>query len=130
MTNNYGPSPNGWMNGQTNAPYTGPNQSPPQILPRYQVQRVTEQEAMDFPMGPNSSIFMADKEHPNRIFLVLTDDLGYKTIKAINGKFENEADNTSMDAIVKRLDRLEELVNERYNSRSSKSKQPTTEPGA
>lgn len=98
------------------------------ILPRYEIVKVKggRQGALEFPMGPNSSIFLADEENPSRIWMVMTDALSTKTVIAINGTVENEEEKEklSLEEFDKRLRKVEELLSEqRTNStRGSKSK--------
>ena len=104
-----------------------PMPQPSQPVPRYQVAVVEgEKGVYDFPMGPNSSIFLADKTDKNRIWFCATDDMGFKKVRAITCSFPSDENN--IDDISKRLKKLEDIVNERFvNSRSSKSRTADSE---
>lgn len=98
-------------------------------LPRYQIALVDgEKGANDFPMGPNSSIFLADKTNRNRIWLCTTDEMGFKRVRPIDSKMADEP-GEEIEDFSKRLKRLEDIVNERLvNTRGNKSKPTASDP--
>lgn len=112
-----------------NPPTYPPTQSyqPPPTqsrIPRYEVAKVKgRQGVLDFPMGPNSSIFLADLTNEHRIWLAVTDAQCVKTITPLDCNVATE-ENISMADINNRLKRLEEMIlnEQRLGSRSSKSK--------
>ncbi len=99
-------------------------------IPRYEIAKVNgRQGALEFPMGPNSSIFLGDNTNENRIWMVITDSVGTRKVISIKGTIDEEADpetkeKRSPEEFDKRLKRVEELINEQRtnNSRSSKPK--------
>lgn len=97
--------------------------------PRYEIAKVNgRQGALEFPMGPNSSIFLGDTTNENRIWMVMTDSVGNKKIVPILGTIDEDdqeiKEKKTIEELDKRLKRVEELLNEQRanNSRSSKSK--------
>lgn len=98
-----------------------------QQLPHYDVKRVDgENGARSLPMGPNSSTFAADNTKEDRIWLIMTDAVGYRTVRPIKAKFEDILDQQNLQdtllAISDRLSRLEERMNnnDQFNSRGTK----------
>lgn len=97
-------------------------------IPRYEVAKVKgRQGVLDFPMGPNSSIFLADLTNEHRIWLAVTDDQCVKTITPLDCNVATE-ENLSMADINNRLKRLEEMIlnEQRLGSRNTKSKSAAT----
>ena len=98
-----------------------------QQFPHYEVKRVNgENGARALPMGPNSSTFAADNTKEDRIWLIMTDAAGYRTVRPIKAKFEDVIDQQNLQdtllAISDRLSRLEERMNnnDQFNSRGTK----------
>ena len=98
-----------------------------QQFPHYEVKRVDgENGARALPMGPNSSTFAADNTKEDRIWLIMTDAAGYRTVRPIKAKFEDVIDQQNLQdtllAISDRLSRLEERMNnnDQFNSRGAK----------
>lgn len=109
--------------------FNNPQQAMPnmQQLPHYEVKRVDgENGARALPMGANSSVFAADNTKEDRIWLIMTDAVGYRTVRPIKAKFEDVIDQRGLQdtllAISDRLSRLEERMNnnDQFNSRSAK----------
>lgn len=107
-----------------------PSAMPPsmQQLPHYEVKRVDgENGAWSIPMGPNSSLFVADNQKEDRIWLIMTDGAGYRTVRPIKATFEDIVTQQNIQEtlmlISDRLARLEEKYDgEQLNSRSSKQR--------
>lgn len=69
-------------------------------IPRYEVAKVKgRQGVLDFPMGPNSSIFLADLTNEHRIWLAVTDAQCVKTITPLDCNVATEVFITSFDYV-------------------------------
>ena len=66
-------------------------------------------------MEPNSSVYVQDSTKGDRIFLLMTDGAGYKSVKGIIGVFEEEQEKaqqeSAMASLEARIKRLEDTLN-------------------
>lgn len=77
-----------------------------------------------FQLSPNSSILLLDESAP-RLFLKQTDGAGYPTITAYKLEPYVEEKQPELSDILARLNKLEETVNAKSNTSSTKRKQTT-----
>lgn len=124
-------------------PYTGrydmqpqypfyPNAQMPQA-PQEQVTRVTGIDgARAIQLGPNSSKICIDETRDNRLFLILTDGAGFKTVRPMRCEFEDIEPEPQQDdrigAIEKRLKELEGVVNDKLNIGNARKRNTADEP--
>ena len=102
--------------------------------PKHEIIRVNGKNGAEaLQMAPNSSIFVADETNANRIWLCMTDGAGFKTVRAIRCVFEDvieqEQANTQLASFEERLAKLEGIVNDKFNPRSTKSGKNSAESG-
>lgn len=66
-------------------------------------------------MEPNSSVYVQDSTKGDRIFLLMTDGAGYKSVKGIIGVFEEEQEKAQQESAIAsleaRIKRLEDTLN-------------------
>lgn len=77
--------------------------------------------AQAYQLGPNCSTLLLDETAP-RVFLAQTDGAGYKSITAYRLEPYEEAPEISNQDLLKRIEKLEEMVNEQSDHRHG---QPT-----
>ena len=112
---------------------TAPQFTRMSYAPHYQIVKVNGQAGTrSFQMAPNSSIFLADSNNPNIIWLVQTDGAGYLTATPLDVQIHQEAPQPSINNLEERIKHLEEMY-ERLDSGFSKQpkkqrqQQPTGE---
>ena len=71
---------------------------------------------------PNSSALLLDETSP-KLFLVQTDGAGYKNITAYQLIPCEEEKQPTINDILERISKLEELINAKYNTSNDKRKQ-------
>lgn len=97
------------------------------LYPQYEIIQVSGENGVDaFPMGPNSSILLADQTAPI-IWLVRTDGAGYKSVKipydVTPHKNAPQIDVNSLEQRVKHLEELLSNGKQQSNNRQSKKQQ-------
>ena len=104
------------------------NFQPP--LPHYQIFEVSGENGVDaFPMGPNSSILLADITGPI-VWLVRTDSAGYKYMKVpYNVTPHQTTPPVDLNNLEQRIKTLEDLLangKQQSNTKQSRKQQSTT----
>lgn len=99
--------------------------------PHYEVIQVSGENGVDaFPMGPNSSVLLADLTAPI-IWLVRTDGAGYKNMKIPYDITPHKATTPiDLNGLEQRIQHLEEVINAKQqpnNKQSRKQQQPATD---
>lgn len=115
-------------------PYTGrydmtANPSFPNAYPE-QVTRVTGIDgARAVQLAPNSSKICIDETRENRLFLIMTDGAGFKTIRPMRCEFEDiepERQENPMEdrmrELEKRMKELEVSINDKINSGNNRKR--------
>ena len=93
---------------------------------RYEIIRVSGRNGAEaFQMSPNSQVLLLDETAP-LIWLKTTDGAGYPTLTPYDiapAQTQEQKEASKIEALEKRIASLEEILNEKSNSGSSKSKQ-------
>lgn len=104
--NNFNPTPN--------------NNNMFSMAPHYEIIRVNgEAGAKNFRMGPNSNALLLDNTAP-RVWLAQTDGTGYLTVEPFKIMPEQQAEQIDLNNLVARVAQLEEIINDKSNSFSTK----------
>ena len=108
-------------------PYFNPaGNIPYNIAPRHEIIRVNGRNGAEaFQMAPNSQVLLLDETAPI-VWLKTTDGAGYPTLLAYEitpAQTPEQKEAGKYDALEKRIANLEAMINEKSNSRSSKSRQ-------
>lgn len=91
-----------------------------QRLPVYRADPIHgENAAWQFPMGPNSEIYLPD-ENNDIIWWIRTDATGNRTIKPLDVKPHEESESVDINSILERLTLLEEKVNAKQTKPNAK----------
>ena len=89
-------------------------------LPVYHAEPIHgENAAWQFPMGPNSEIWLPDADR-DLVWWIRTDQNGNKNVLSFDVKPHQEPKATDMDEILARLGALEEWVNGKQNKSNAK----------
>lgn len=97
--------------------------------PHYQIVKVNGQAgARAFQMAPNSSLFLADANNPNLIWLVQTDGAGYLTTTPLDVKIHQDAPQPSILSLEERIKHLEEMYERLDNGFSKQPKKQRQQP--
>lgn len=104
---------NSWTT--NNVPYYG------QRMPmQYRAEPIHgESAAWQFPMGPNSEIYLPDAEE-DIIWWIKTDMNGQKTVMPFDVKPHKKQETVTLEDIMARLGALEEKVNAKFNKSNAK----------
>lgn len=91
--------------------------------PRYEVIQVSGENGVDaFPMGPNSSILLADLTAPI-VWLVRTDGAGYKNVKIPYDITPHQAKQpVDLNSLEQRIKNLEDAINAKQQSNNKQSR--------
>lgn len=96
-------------------------------LPHYDAPTLHgEQDANSFAIGPNSQIFLPDAKD-DIIWWIRTDNAGVKTVIALDVTPHKTPQPVDLNALVARIDQLEEQINGKL-SKSSKQQQQQRKP--
>ena len=91
-----------------------------QPLPTYHAEPIHgENAAWQFPMGPNSDIWLPDAD-TDIIWWIRTDHVGNKSVNGFNVTARVEQSEVSMNDILKRLTALEDRINVKSNKSNAK----------
>lgn len=118
---------NSWMQGQPQQPqYTSYNlnyQMPtynPSRLPVYRADPIHgENAAWQFPMGPNSEIYLPDADE-DIMWWIRTDANGSRNVVALNVSLRKKPQTANLDDILARLGAVEEWINAKSNKSNAK----------
>ena len=89
-------------------------------LPVYKADPIQgENAAWQFPMGPNSEIYLPDNEE-DIIWWIRTDGAGNRTVTPFDVKLHKKPEPVDMNKILERLEALEEKVNAKSNKSNAK----------
>lgn len=92
----------------------------PNYAPHYEIIRVNgEAGAKNFRMGPNSNALLLDNTAP-RVWLAQTDGTGYLTVEPFKIMPEEQAEQIDLTALAARVTQLEEIINDKSNSFTTK----------
>ena len=113
---------NNWNQNQ-NYNFNTPNYNPynwQQRLPVYTAAPIHgEHAAWQFPMGPNSEIYLPDDEQ-DIIWWIRTDNVGNRTVMPFDINPHKDPEPLDMNDILTRLSALEEKINAKQNKSNAK----------
>lgn len=116
------------MGGANFSPYTNSmwQSSQQQRLPVYSAPPIHGYNAaMQFPMAPNSEIYLPDAEQ-DIIWWIRTDNMGNHLIQGFDIKLHQEPAPVDTNDLAARLAAVEEWINAKSNKSNAKRSQPTT----
>lgn len=99
-------------------------------MPIYRAEPIHgENAAWQFPMGPNSEIYLPDSDR-DIIWWIRTDQNGNKTVTPFDVKVHQEPAPVDMNEILARLGAVEEWINGKQNKSNAKRNAATAAPTA
>lgn len=109
------------MNNSMN--FNGNRWNIPAPAPHYEIIQVSGENGVDaFPMGPNSSVLLADLTAPI-VWLVRTDGAGYKNMKIPYDITPHQATPpVDLNSLEQRIKNLEDVVNAKQQSNNKQSR--------
>jgi len=78
-----------------------------------------ENAAWQFPMGPNSEIYLPDADE-DLIWWIRTDNNNNRTVTPFDVKLHQKPEPIDMNSILDRINALEEKINAKYNKSNAK----------